>query len=128
MQGVAWRHSLEFEAAKFISTPVGRAIEASVKALANLPEFIKRKAEVHDIASIASRKYVDFCNDSYSRIRIFGMERPIELATVYTSLDLIPEVSRSKLMTIEEANRAIHTEPENGISDIVGIIENPPGL
>lgn len=79
--------------------------KTSLQGLLKSGKWLFEKGKEKDFFGLAARKYAQKLNERYNIIRIFGMDKPIPLRSIYVRVNILKKIRSKQRVSIEELQK-----------------------
>lgn len=100
-------------AVKVTINVITEIFKACFSGLKDAEDWIKAKNKQYDPFQRAATKYVQQVEQRYNSMRIFGMNKPVPLRSIYTRINVLEKITARHRATIEELERYFDRDLRN---------------
>lgn len=89
-------------AAKVAVNIITEIFKTCFSGLKEAEERVKTKNKQYDPFGLAAKRYANRVEERYNSVRIFGMDRPVPLRSIYTRVNVLRKITSRYRATVEE--------------------------
>ena len=91
--------------AKVTVSIITEIFKKSFKGLLTAERWLIKKNKELDFFGTAAKRYAGKLEERYNTIRIFGMQKPLPLRSVFVSINILEKITANQRLTIEELEK-----------------------
>lgn len=92
--------------AKIAAGVITEVFKVCLNGFKKADSWFSNKKKKYDFFGAAARKYAKRMEERYNNVRIFGMNKPIELRKIYTQVNILEKITSRQRISVENLEKS----------------------